>query len=116
LWLATEVRLGRKVALKVLPPDLTQDPLCVERFEQKARAASALSHPNVCTILAPGEDRRRAALHRPIEYVEGETLRQRRSTARLTFATRSTSAIQVAAALNAAHGAGIVHRDINPRT
>jgi serine/threonine protein kinase len=50
VWLATEVRLSRKVALKVLPADLTRDPLRVDRFEQEARAASALNHPNVCTI------------------------------------------------------------------
>jgi serine/threonine protein kinase len=55
VWLATEVRLGRTVALKVLPADLTRDPLRVERFEQEARAASALNHPNVCTIHALGQ-------------------------------------------------------------
>ena len=55
VWLATEVRLGRKVALKALPADLTRDPLRVQRFEQEARAASALNHPNVCTIHALGE-------------------------------------------------------------
>jgi serine/threonine protein kinase len=55
VWLATEVRLGRKVALKVLPADLTRDPLRVQRFEQEARAASALNHPNVCTIHTLGQ-------------------------------------------------------------
>ena len=55
VWLATEVRLGRKVALKVLPADLTRRPLRVQRFEQEARAASALNHPSVCHIYAVGE-------------------------------------------------------------
>lgn len=55
VWLATEVRLERKVALKVLPAELTRDPARVSRFEQEARAASALNHPNVCTIHALGE-------------------------------------------------------------
>ena len=64
VWLATEVRLGRKVALKVLPADLTRDPLRVQRFEQEARAASALNHPNVCTIHALGETSDGPALHR----------------------------------------------------
>jgi serine/threonine protein kinase len=113
VWLATEVRLGRKVALKVLPPDLTQDPLRVQRFEQEARAASALNHPNVCTIHALGqtsEGQRYIAM----EYVEGETLRQRLSTTRLTIRESLDIAIQVAAALSAAHSAAIVHRDIKP--
>src|SRR5215216_7679939 len=81
VWLATELRLGRKVALKLLPPDLTRDPARILRFEQEARAASALNHPNVCTIHALGEtndDQHYIAM----EYVEGETLRQRLSTTR----------------------------------
>jgi serine/threonine protein kinase len=113
VWLATEVRLGRKVALKVLPPDLTQDPLRVQRFEQEARAASALNHPNVCTIHALGqtsEGQRYIAM----EYVEGETLRQRLSTTRLTIRESVDIVIQVGAALSAAHESGIVHRDIKP--
>ena len=64
VWLATELRLGRKVALKLLPADLTRDPSRIQRFEQEARAASALNHPNVCTIHALGRDERRPALHR----------------------------------------------------
>ena len=113
VWLATEVRLGRKVALKVLPADLTRDPLRVQRFEQEARAASALSHPNVCTIHALGETSE-GQHYIAMEYVEGETLRQRLSTTRLTIRESLDIAIQVAAALSAAHAAGIVHRDIKP--
>ena len=75
VWLATEVRLGRKVALKVLPADLTRDPLRVDRFEQEARAASALNHPNVCTIHALGETAD-GQHYIAMEYVEGNTLRQ----------------------------------------
>src|SRR5215208_3568573 len=74
VWLATELRLGRKVALKLLPADVTRDPLRVQRFEQEARAASALSHPNVCTIHALGETAD-GQHYIVMEYVEGETLR-----------------------------------------
>src|ERR671912_1029791 len=76
VWLATEVRLGRKLALKLLPSDLTRDPARIQRFEQEARAASALSHPNVCTIHALGETPRRQN-YIAMKYVEGETLRVR---------------------------------------
>ena len=76
VWLATEVRLGRKVALKLLPADVTRDASPVLRFEQEARAASGLSHPNVCTIHALGETPD-GLRYIAMEYVEGETLRQR---------------------------------------
>jgi eukaryotic-like serine/threonine-protein kinase len=113
VWLATEVRLGRKVALKLLPDELTRDPARVSRFEQEARAASELNHPNVCTILALGEtaeDQHYVAM----EYVEGETLRRRIAAGRLTIRESLDIAIQIAAALVAAHAHGIVHRDIKP--
>ena len=113
VWLATEVRLGRKVALKILPADVTRDPLRVERFEQEARAASALNHPNVCTIHALGETSE-GQHYIAMEYVEGETLRQRLSTTRLPLREALDVVLQVAAALSAAHAAGIVHRDIKP--
>src|SRR5215217_1494990 len=73
VWLASEVRLGRKIALKVLPADLTRDPRRVQRFKQEARAASALNHPNVCTIHAVGETGD-GQQYIAMEYVEGETL------------------------------------------
>ena len=85
----------------------------VQRFEQEARAASALNHPNVCTIHALGQTSD-GQHYIAMEYVEGETLRQRLSTTRLTIREALDIAIQVAAALSAAHAAGIVHRDIKP--
>ena len=84
VWLATELRLGRKVALKLLPSDLTRDPARVLRFEQEARAASALNHPNVCTIHALGETSE-GEHYIAMEYVEGETLRRRLARSRLTI-------------------------------
>jgi eukaryotic-like serine/threonine-protein kinase len=113
VWLATELRLGRKVALKLLPPDLTRDPSRILRFEQEARAASALNHPNVCTIYAFGEtDEHQHYI--AMEYVEGDTLGQRLVTSRLSIREALDIAIQVAAALSVAHATGIVHRDIKP--
>jgi eukaryotic-like serine/threonine-protein kinase len=113
VWLATEVRLGRKVALKFLPADLTRDPTRIHRFEREARAASALNHPNVCTIYALGETDEHQ-YYIAMEYVEGETLGQRLVTSRLSIREALDIAIQVAAALSVAHATGIVHRDIKP--
>jgi eukaryotic-like serine/threonine-protein kinase len=113
VWLATETRLGRHVALKVLPADLTRDASRVRRFEQEARAASALNHPNVCTIFALGETND-GERYIAMEYVEGETLRRRLTTSRPSLREAIDIAIQVAAALSVAHAAGIAHRDIKP--
>jgi Tol biopolymer transport system component len=113
VWLATEISLGRKIALKLLPPDLMRDPARVQRFEQEARAASALTHPNVCTILALGRSTE-GQHYIAMEYVEGETLRQRLTLKRMGPLEAVDIAIQVAGALSAAHAAGIVHRDIKP--
>jgi hypothetical protein len=93
VWLATEVRLGRKVALKILPADLTRDPARVHRFEQEARAASALSHPNVCTIHALGETAE-GQHYIAMEYVEGRTLRARLVGERLSLREALDIAIQ----------------------
>jgi serine/threonine protein kinase/Tol biopolymer transport system component len=113
VWLATELRLGRKVALKLLPPDLTRDPARLLRFEQEARSASTLNHPNVCTIHALGEtDEHQHYI--AMEYVEGETLRRRLATSRLSVREALDIAIQMASALTAAHAGGIIHRDIKP--
>src|SRR5215213_2720200 len=113
VWLATELRLGRKVALKLLPPDLTRDPARLLRLEQEARSASTLNHPNVCTIHALGEtDEHQHYI--PMEYVEGETLRRRLGTSRLSVREALDIAIQMAAALTAAHAGGIIHRDVKP--
>src|SRR6185295_8123017 len=97
----------------VLPQDRTQDPTRLARFQLEARAASALNHPNVCTIHALGttpEGEQFIAM----EYVDGETLRQRLATRRLTLREVLDIAIQIASALTAAHAAGIVHRDLKP--
>ena len=93
VWLATELRLGRRVALKLLPPDLTRDPARIQRFEQEARAASALNHPNVCTIHALGETND-GQHYIAMEYVEGETLRRRLATSRFSVRRASTSPLR----------------------
>ncbi len=113
VWLGRDSRLSRRVALKLLPPDLTRDPVRIARFEQEARAASSLNHPNVCTILALGhtpDGQRYIAM----EYIEGETLRARLIRSRPTIRESIDIITQVASALAAAHAAGIVHRDIKP--
>jgi eukaryotic-like serine/threonine-protein kinase len=115
VWLAHDTRLGRKAAIKLLPAEFTNQPERVRRFEQEARAASALNHPNIVTIYEIGEiDNRRFIV---TEYVEGETLRQRMAKApqqRIRLSEALEIASQVAAALQAAHEAGITHRDIKP--
>jgi serine/threonine protein kinase len=111
VWLARDTRLGRKAAVKLLPAEFTSQPERVRRFEQEARAASSLNHPNIVTIYEIGEVEGRRFI--VTEYVEGETLRQRlRRRIGLTEALEIAS--QVAAALQAAHEAGITHRDIKP--
>jgi eukaryotic-like serine/threonine-protein kinase len=112
VYLAEDKRLGRKVALKLLPASFTTDDDRLRRFEQEARAASALNHPNIITIY---EIREAAGTHIiATEFVEGETLRQRLGRAPLTLSETLNIAIQVADALSAAHKAGIIHRDIKP--
>ncbi len=112
VFLAHDTSLGRKVALKLLRSDFTRIEERLRRFQQEARAASALNHPNILTIHEIGHD---GSLHfMATEYVEGETLRQHLSRARLTVGQTLDVAIQVASALAAAHQAGIIHRDIKP--
>jgi len=112
VYLAEDKRLGRKVALKVLPASFTTNDDRLRRFEQEARAASALNHPNIITIY---EIRQAADSHViATEFVEGETLRQRLSHSPLTLSEALDVALQVADALSAAHKAGIIHRDIKP--
>ena len=112
VYLAHDRRLSRNVALKILPAAFTKDDERLRRFEQEARAASALNHPNIITIyeiLKAGSGHVIAT-----EFVEGETLRQRLSHSRLTLTESLHIAIQIADALAAAHKAGIIHRDIKP--
>lgn len=110
--LALDTRLNRKVAIKLLPDEFTTDLLRVRRFEQEARAASALNHPNILTIYEIGQH---DSLHFIVtEFIEGETLRQRIANARQTLKTVLEIATQIASALAAAHAAGLIHRDIKP--
>lgn len=112
IYLAEDTRLGRKVALKVLPTHFTKDAERVRRFQLEAKAASALSHPNIITIYEIG---RLDELHYIVfEFIDGQTLRQRIATAPLTITEALHIAGSVAAALLAAHEAGIVHRDVKP--
>jgi eukaryotic-like serine/threonine-protein kinase len=112
VYLAEDTRLSRKVALKVLPAEFTSDAERVRRFEREARAASALSHPNILAIYDIGEQD--GTHYITAEYVDGETLRQRCARAKLTPREALDVAVQMASALAAAHEAGIVHRDIKP--
>ncbi|OLE54805.1 MAG: hypothetical protein AUG51_06800 [Acidobacteria bacterium 13_1_20CM_3_53_8] len=112
VYLAEDRRLGRKVALKLLPKSFTKDKDRLRRFEQEARAASALNHPNIITIHEIGADKGSNFI--TTEYVEGETLRRRMRQAPLILDEALSIAIQAADALTAAHKAGIVHRDIKP--
>jgi serine/threonine-protein kinase len=112
VYLADDTRLGRKVALKFLPNQFTADRDRVRRFEQEARAASALNHPNIVTILEIGQT---DSLHFiATEFVDGKTLREHMTNMRMTVGDVLDVAIQVGSALQAAHEAGIVHRDIKP--
>ena len=112
VYLAEDKRLGRKVALKLLPVTFTTDDDRLRRFEQEARSASALNHPNIITIY---EITKAAGSHIiATEFVEGETLRSRLNRAALSLAETLNIAMQVADALSAAHKAGIIHRDIKP--
>lgn len=112
VYLAQDTRLRRKVAIKLLAPELTGDQRGLRRFEQEALAASALNHPNILTIFEFGQA---DDLHFIVcEYVEGLTLRQKMSKGRLELRSAVEIVIQIANALAAAHASGIVHRDIKP--
>lgn len=110
--LAEDTRLRRKVALKILPKESTQDKDRVRRFEQEARAASALNHPNIVTIYEVGQIDGRHFI--AAEYIEGQTLRERLNAGQITVGEALEVGAQTASALEAAHVAGIVHRDIKP--
>src|SRR5215510_12088406 len=112
VYLAEDAKLGRKVALKLLPTSYTRDESRLRRFQQEARAASALNHPNILTIHELGKVNGDQFI--ATEFVEGETLRERLRRAPLNLAETLDVAVQLAGALAAAHKAGIVHRDIKP--
>src|ERR1039457_5730934 len=108
---AEESRLGRRVAVKFLPPELAQDTPSLERFQREARPASALNHPGICTVFAIEEHERQPFI--VMELLEGQTLAQM-MTGRPPFYPEHLLAvgIQIADALESAHARGIVHRDI----
>ena len=112
VYLAQDARLGRKIALKFLPNAFTQDQERLRRFEQEARAASSLNHPNILTIHEIGEVEGRRFI--ATEFVDGEMLRTRIASGPFNTAEVLNIAEQMASALAAAHAAGIVHRDIKP--
>jgi serine/threonine protein kinase len=112
VYLAQDTKLSRKVALKVLPGAFAQDHERLHRFEQEARAASALNHPNILTVFEIGEVDGRHYI--ATEFIEGETLGQRLAVGALKLGETLDIAEQITSALSAAHGAGIVHRDVKP--
>lgn len=112
VYLAYDHRLGRRIALKLLPEHFTQDQQRVRRFVQESRAASALNHPNIVTIYEIGNDQHRHFIAQ--EFVEGQTLRERLLRTPMKLPEAIDVAIQIVAALTAAHEVGIVHRDIKP--
>ncbi len=116
VYLAYDARLGRRIALKLLPAVFTANPDRVKRFKQEARAASATNHPNIITIFDIGEASfGETSIHFiAVEYVEGQTLRQRLVHSPLKLRNVLDIALQTASALAAAHDAGVIHRDIKP--
>jgi serine/threonine protein kinase/Flp pilus assembly protein TadD len=112
VYKAEDTKLERTVALKFLPPELTEDPEAKERFVREAKAAAALSHPHICTIHEIGESEDQSFI--VMEYIEGQSLKQKILKGLLNQAEALDIAIQVAEGLDEAHKKGIVHRDIKP--
>ncbi len=112
VYLAFDIRLERQIALKFLPPHLTSNEPAVRRFQQEARTASALNHPNILTIHEVGQMEGEHFI--ASEYIDGITLRTALRRKSVDLVTAIDIATQVASALTAAHSAGVIHRDLKP--